>query len=105
MSHGDVFIDRNRCVLCGRCVRASRDVDGKHVFDFVGRGPHKRVAVNAAALLADTDLAATDKAAEACPVGAIVKKRVGYAVPVGQRLYDHKPIGSEIEECRTTTNG
>ncbi len=105
MSHGDVFIDRNRCVLCGRCVRASRDVDGKHVFDFVGRGPHKRVAVNAEALLADTELAVTDKAAEACPVGAIVKKRVGYAVPVGQRLYDHKPIGSEIEECRTATAG
>lgn len=98
MSHPDVFIDRNRCVLCARCVRASRDVDGKHVFDFVGRGPHKRVAVNAEALLKDTDLAVTDKAAEACPVGAIVKKRVGYAVPVGQRLYDLKPIGAEIEE-------
>jgi [NiFe] hydrogenase diaphorase moiety small subunit len=104
MSHGDVFIDRNRCVLCGRCVRASRDVDGKHVFDFVGRGPHKRIAVNAEALLGDTELAVTDKAAEACPVGAIVKKRVGYAVPVGQRLYDHKPIGSEIEELKSASS-
>jgi [NiFe] hydrogenase diaphorase moiety small subunit len=97
MSHPDVFIDRNRCILCGRCVRASRDVDGKHVFEFVGRGPHKRVAVNAEVRLADTNLDVRDKAAEACPVGAIVKKRVGYAVPIGQRLYDHKPIGSEIE--------
>jgi [NiFe] hydrogenase diaphorase moiety small subunit len=98
MSHPDVFIDRNRCILCGRCVRASRDVDGKHVFDFVGRGARKRVAVNAEAALKDTDLAAADKAAEACPVGAIVKKRVGYAVPVGRRLYDRKPIGADIEE-------
>ncbi len=97
MSHPDVFLDRNRCVLCARCVRASRDVDGKHVFDFVGRGPQKRVAVNAEAALRDTNLAATDKAADACPVGAIVKKRVGYAVPIGQRLYDHKPIGTDIE--------
>jgi len=97
MSHPDVFIDRNRCILCARCVRSSRDVDGKHVFDFVGRGPHKRVAVNAEVRLADTNLDVRDKAAEACPVGAIVKKRVGYAVPIGQRLYDHKPIGSEIE--------
>jgi [NiFe] hydrogenase diaphorase moiety small subunit len=96
-SHADVFIDRNRCILCGRCVRASRDVDGKHVFDFVGRGPHRRVAVDAEALLADTGMKVTDKAAEACPVGAIVKKRTGYAVPVGQRLYDKKRIGSEIE--------
>lgn len=99
-SHPDVLIDRNRCILCGRCVRASRDVDGKHVFDFVGRGPHKRVAVNAELRLADTKLDVGDKAVQACPVGAILKKRVGYAIPVGQRLYDHKPIGSEIENTK-----
>jgi [NiFe] hydrogenase diaphorase moiety small subunit len=99
-SHPDVLIDRNRCILCGRCVRASRDVDGKHIFDFVGRGPHKRIAVNAELRLADTKLDVADKAVQACPVGAILKKRVGYAVPVGQRLYDHKPIGSDVEESR-----
>ena len=97
-SHPDIFIDRNRCVLCGRCVNASRDVDGKSVFEFVGRGPEKRVAVNAEAALGETQMDAADKAADVCPVGAILKKRVGYAVPVGQRLYDHKPIGSDIEE-------
>jgi [NiFe] hydrogenase diaphorase moiety small subunit len=96
-SHPDVFVDRNRCVLCGRCVRASRDVDGKHVFDFVGRGPHKHIAVDAEARLADTALAAGDKAVEACPVGCLLKKRTAYQVPVGQRLYDHEPIGSDIE--------
>ncbi len=96
-SHPDIFIDRNRCVLCGRCVRASRDVDGKGVFEFVGRGPEKRVAVNAEANLADTTAAATDKAVQACPVGALLVKRVGYSVPVGQRKYDHEPIGSDIE--------
>jgi len=26
-----------------------------------------------------------------------VRKRVGYAIPVGQRKYDHQPIGSDIE--------
>jgi [NiFe] hydrogenase diaphorase moiety small subunit len=96
-SHKDVFIDRNRCVLCGRCVRASRDLDGKNVFQFVERGERRRVAVNAEARLSDTDASVTDKAVEMCPVGAILKKRVGYNVPVGQRPYDHKPIGSEIE--------
>jgi [NiFe] hydrogenase diaphorase moiety small subunit len=96
-SHPDVMIDRNRCILCARCMRASRDLDGKHVFDFVGRGPHKRVAVNAEARLADTGMDVTDKAADICPVGAILKKRVGFAVPVGERKYDHDPIGSDIE--------
>ena len=96
-SHPDILIDRNRCILCGRCVRASRDVDGKHIFDFVGRGPEKRIAVNAEADLAGTNAEASDRALEVCPVGALLRKRVGYAVPVGQRRYDTEPIGSDIE--------
>lgn len=100
-SHPEVLIDRNRCILCARCVRASRDLDGKNVFQFVGRGHEKRVAVNAEARLADTNLDVTDKAVSSCPVGAILKKRVGYVTPVGQREYDHKPIGSDIEEAAT----
>jgi [NiFe] hydrogenase diaphorase moiety small subunit len=99
-SHADIFIDRNRCILCGRCVRASRDLDGKHVFEFVGRGARKRVAVNAEARLVDTNLDVKDKAVAACPVGAVLRKHVGYAIPVGERLYDKKPIGSEIEETQ-----
>lgn len=98
MSHPDVFIDHNRCILCGRCGRASRDVDGKNVFQFVNRGHHKRVGVDSRGSLGDTGVAATDKAMSVCPVGALMKKRVGYAIPVGERLYDHKPIGSDIEK-------
>ncbi len=96
-SHPDIFLDRNRCVLCGRCVRASRDLDGKNVFQFVGRGSEKKVAINAEARLADTNLDVTDKAVDSCPVGAILTKRVGYATPIGKRLYDHEPIGSDVE--------
>ena len=97
-SHPEVFIDRNRCILCARCVRASRDLDGKHVFQFTGRGLEKKISVNAKSRLADTELKSADKAMEACPVGCILPKGVGYSVPIGQRLYDSQPIGSEIEE-------
>jgi [NiFe] hydrogenase diaphorase moiety small subunit len=96
-THPDIFIDRNRCILCARCIRASRDVDGKGVFEFIGRGPERRVAVNAEANLADTDASASDEAIDACPVGALLPKRVGYQTPIGQRKYDHQPIGSDIE--------
>jgi [NiFe] hydrogenase diaphorase moiety small subunit len=30
-----------------------------------------------------------------CPVGVILKKRVGFAVPIGQRSYDLHPISAE----------
>ena len=99
-SHSDVYIDRNRCILCGRCVRASRELDDKYVFGFEGRGIDKRLAIDARGALADTDLSGADRAAEYCPTGCLVVKRVGWKMPVGTRLYDRKPIGSEVEAKR-----
>jgi len=96
-SHPDILIDRDRCILCARCVRASRDLDGKEVFGFVGRGARRRLAVSSGARLRDTDADVTDQALEACPVGALLRKRVGFAVPVGRRLYDAGPIGEEAK--------
>lgn len=97
-SHPDVMIDHNRCILCARCVRTSRDVDGKHVFGFVNRSGEKRLAVNSSACLADTNVDVTDQALDACPVGALLRKREGYQTPVGKRLYDITPIGSDVEQ-------
>jgi [NiFe] hydrogenase diaphorase moiety small subunit len=99
MSHPEVFLDRNRCILCGRCVRVSQEIDRKNVFQFVGRGHRKRLQVNAPDL-ASTDLSGTDQVVEACPVGALRRKRVGYATPIGQRPFDHEPIGSDVESKR-----
>ena len=97
-SHPDVLIDHNRCILCARCVRTSKDLDGKSVFGFVGRAAGKRIAVNSEARLADTDMDVTDQSIDACPVGALLRKGEGYRVPVGKRLYDSEPIGSDVEE-------
>ena len=97
-SHPDVYIDRNRCILCGRCVRSSQEIDGKRVFGFQGRGINKRLAVDAEHSLSETDLEAADRAAGYCPTGSLVVKRVGYKEPIGTRKYDREPIGSEIEK-------
>ncbi len=93
-SHPDIVLDTNRCILCGRCIRASRDVDGKNVFEYVGRGIHKKVGVNGANL-ADTDASITDKAIDiiTCPVGCIIQKGRGFFAPIGQREFDQHPIG------------
>ena len=92
-SHSQVAIDFNRCILCELCVRASRDIDGKNVFAISGRGLKSRLVVNSSSGdLGDSDFAVTDKAAQVCPVGAILPKHQGYAVPLGKRLYDRKSI-------------
>ena len=92
-SHPDVLLDFNRCIYCELCVRASRDKDGKGIFALTNRGIHKHLVVNAeSGRLADTDFSADDMAANICPVGVILHKRVGFAVPIGQRTYDEAPI-------------
>jgi len=96
-SHPDVWLDFNRCILCELCVRASRDVDGKEVFGLSGRGIGTHLVVNSSSgRLRDTNLAVTDKAVSVCPTGAILVKRHGYAVPIGDRVFDHRPI-SEVQ--------
>jgi [NiFe] hydrogenase diaphorase moiety small subunit len=95
-SHPDLLLDFNRCILCELCVRASADVDGKGVFALSGRGIGKHLIVNAeSGRLADTDIAVTDKAVSVCPVGVILVKRVGFAVPIGKRRFDQRPVSAQ----------
>lgn len=97
-THKDFLLDFNRCILCSLCIRASRDVDGKNVFALSGRGIKTRLIVNAkSGRLADTQFKGSDKAAQVCPVGVILKKRKGFAVPIGQRDYDQAPISATAE--------
>lgn len=105
-SHPDILLDANRCILCELCMRASREVDGKDLFAFSGRGLDKRLIVNApSGRLADTNAELGDKAMEVCPVGAILKKRVGFAVPIGQRRYDKSPISEQALADAPRPNG
>ncbi len=98
-SHPEVLLDFNRCILCSLCVRASRDVDGKNVFALSGRGIKTHLIVNAkSGQLGDTDFTLDDKAAQVCPVGVILKKRRGFAVPIGERKYDKAPIADTVTE-------
>jgi len=67
----------------------------KNVFALAGRGIDTHLIVNAkSGQLADTDFSASDRAAHICPVGVILKKRVGFSVPIGQRTYDAQPIAA-----------
>jgi [NiFe] hydrogenase diaphorase moiety small subunit len=100
-SHPDLLLDLNRCILCSLCVRASHDVDRKDVFAIGGHGIHTHLLINSpSGKMVDSALTATDRAANVCPVGAILHKRQGFCVPIGQRVFDIKPISAQIEESK-----
>ncbi len=92
-----ILIDRNRCVQCLRCVRGVTTDDGKHIFGLVNRAGHAIISVDPELAGQLTDEMA-QKAMDLCPVGAILKKEVGYVVPIGKRKYDGKRIGSEYDK-------
>ncbi len=94
-----IFLEKNRCIFCKRCVRMIKDDQGRSYFAFKGRGKHLEITL-------DKKLAATmseenaQKAMKICPVGAILRKEVGFATPIGQRKYDNVAIGSDIENLQ-----
>jgi [NiFe] hydrogenase diaphorase moiety small subunit len=91
-----LLLEHNRCIQCLRCVRSVKTKDGKPVFGPLKRSRKTKIGV-------DHELAATlsekeaKKAMDLCPVGALLKKEVGFTVPIGKRKFDKKPIGSDLE--------
>jgi [NiFe] hydrogenase diaphorase moiety small subunit len=91
-----IYHDKNRCILCKRCVRTVVK-DGKHVFALNSRGgEHIHVEIDAELASTLTE-AEAQEAMDICPVGAILKKERGYYSPIGERKFDKAPIGSDIE--------
>jgi [NiFe] hydrogenase diaphorase moiety small subunit len=97
-SHAQTWLDLNRCILCKLCVRASHEIDRKDVFAIGGHGIGVRLLVNSpTGRLGDSAFAASDFAARVCPVGAILPKRRGFEVPIGQRRFDRAPVSQQQE--------
>ena len=92
-----IVLEHNRCIQCQRCVRSIQTKDGRRIFVPQNRSHRRKIGVDPRLVAELTDEMAL-KAMDVCPVGSILRKEVGFAVPIGQRKYDKKPIGSEIEE-------
>ncbi len=74
-THPKFLIDRDRCVLCGRCVRVCAEVEGAHTWGFAERGSTARVITDLDVDWGDAESCTScGKCVESCPTGAIVRK-------------------------------
>jgi NADH dehydrogenase/NADH:ubiquinone oxidoreductase subunit G len=74
-------IDHNRCILCGRCVRACAEIAGTHVLNFHNRGPRNLVGLDLHANRDESTCNGCGVCLQVCPTGAITNRyRTHYAV-------------------------
>ncbi len=69
-----ILRDPNKCILCGRCVRACAEIAVQDVLDFAERGGKTFIAAGLDEKLADTDCVSCGACVQACPTGALTEK-------------------------------
>lgn len=76
-THKEYVMDRNRCVLCTRCVRVCDEVEGAHVWDVAGRGIDCEIITGLDDAWGKTETCTScGKCVMVCPTGALFEKGV-----------------------------
>ncbi|MBU2549484.1 MAG: (2Fe-2S)-binding protein, partial [Proteobacteria bacterium] len=97
-THEDLVIDHNRCVLCGRCIRACQELAGNAVLGFQNRGGRTMVCVDLNGQLGESSCVSCGLCVQLCPTGAIFNRhRTHYAVK--GKAKDWQTVESVCPEC------
>ncbi len=79
-THDFLVLDRNRCILCTRCVRVCDEIEGVHTLDLMHRGKDEQVIIDADQPWGESvSCTSCRKCAKVCPVGAIYVESEGLA--------------------------
>lgn len=93
-----IWLERDRCIFCQRCVELVHDEDtGRKVFSISHRGPAARIEIDTELADAMTD-EQVKRAVRVCPVGAILEKGVGHNTPIGSRWFELRSVRARALE-------
>lgn len=98
-SHRLFTLDRNRCILCTRCVRVCDQIEGAHTWDIMGRGVQSRVITDVNQPWGTSETCTScSKCVQVCPTGALFEK--GKAVAEQTKRKDFLPYIVSMRESR-----
>jgi len=66
--------DPNKCILCGRCVRACDEIAGQGILNFANRGNKTVIVADLSWPLAQSGCVSCGACVQACPTGALTEK-------------------------------
>lgn len=92
-----ILRDLNRCVLCGRCVRACNEVQMNLVIDFGYRGAKAKIVTAYDRDYAESNCVFCGECVQVCPVGALIEKKARFA----GRPWDVKRVPTTCTYCGT----
>jgi predicted molibdopterin-dependent oxidoreductase YjgC len=71
--------DLNKCILCGRCIRACNEIQVNEILDFSKRGSRAKVGPAFDYDYIDSECYFCGECVDACPVGAITARQAKFA--------------------------
>ncbi len=77
-SHPYIIFEHNRCILCGRCVRACTDLTGHYVLTERSRGVKTLIVADIESPLGRSSCVSCGACVQVCPTGALIEKRAAY---------------------------
>jgi formate dehydrogenase major subunit len=77
-THKYYLMDHNRCVLCGRCIRACEELVANHTLGLGQRGSESMVHADANIPLGESSCISCGTCTQVCPTGALFYKRSAF---------------------------